>query len=65
MREPSVSEAYAMIRVLKKRAQPGDAQKIESLQKIIDDTRSAKAQLDLDRFFSEAPGAPGSSKAKR
>lgn len=58
MREPSATEAYAMIRLLRKRAQPGDAQKIEALRRIIDDVRSAKAQLDLDRFFSSDPGAP-------
>lgn len=51
MAAPSVTEAYAMIRVLKKRAAKGDGETIAELQKIIDEDRHKKALLDLDKFF--------------
>lgn len=51
MKGPTASEAYAMIRLLKKRAAKGDGEKIAELQAIIDAEREKKAQLDLDKFF--------------
>lgn len=51
MEAPTASQAYAMIRVLKKRAAQGDGEKIAELQKIIDEDRDKRALLDLDKFF--------------
>lgn len=51
MQAPSVTQAYAMIRVLKKRGAKGDGEKIAELQAIIDEDRDKKALLDLDKFF--------------
>lgn len=51
MQGPSVTQAYAMIRVLKKRAAKGDGEKIAELQQIIDEDRDKRALLDLDKFF--------------
>lgn len=51
MQAPSVTQAYAMIRVLKKRGAKGDGEKIAELQQIIDEDRDKKALLDLDKFF--------------
>lgn len=51
MQAPSPSQAYAMIRVLKKRAGKGDGEKIAELQQIIAEDRDKKALLDLDKFF--------------
>lgn len=57
MKQPSVTEAYAMIRLLKKRAQPGDGEKIQQLEQLILEARDKTAQLNLDRFFSSEPVA--------
>lgn len=51
MQAPSVTQAYAIIRLLKKRAAKGDAAKIEELKKLIEAEKDKKAQLDLDAFF--------------
>lgn len=51
MKAPSVTECYAMIRVLKKRAAKGDAEKIKQLEDLIDQSRQAAANLAIDRFF--------------
>lgn len=64
MKQPTVSEAYAMIRLLKKRAAAGDGEKIQQLEQLIAEARDKTAQLALDRFFSSEPGASG-SKAKK
>lgn len=50
-KQPTVTEAYAMIRILRKRGEKGDAKKIEALQLIIDEAKNKKAQLDLDKYF--------------
>lgn len=54
MKQPTVTQAYAMIRALKKRAAKGDAEKIKALQDIIDEQRNREALLDLERFFPSA-----------
>lgn len=51
MQAPTASQAYSMIRVLKKRAAKGDGEKIAELQQIIDEDREKRALLDLDKFF--------------
>lgn len=51
MKSPSVTQAYAMIRALKKRAAKGDAEKIKQLEDTIAEIRDKAALLDLDRFF--------------
>lgn len=53
MKEPSATQAYSMIRFLKKRAEKGDALKIAELQKIIDAAKDKQAQLDVDKYFSK------------
>lgn len=50
---PSITEAYAMIRVLKRRALKGDAEKIAALQKLIDEDKDKKAQLAIDKYFTK------------
>lgn len=54
---PTVTEAYAMIRLLKKRAAPGDAEKIDQLKQVIALEREKAAQLSLDRFFGAEPSS--------
>lgn len=51
MKAPTASEAYAMIRVLKKRGAPGDGEKVAQLQAIIDEARDKAALLNVDKFF--------------
>lgn len=51
MKQPSVTQAYAMIRLLKKRAAKGDALKIQELQNLIQAEKDKKAQIDLETFF--------------
>lgn len=51
MKRPTITEAYAMLRILKKRNEKGDAQKIAALQLIIDEAKDNKAQGDLDKYF--------------
>lgn len=51
MNAPSVSEAYTMIRLLKKRALKGDADKIRQLELIIAEAKDKAAALALERFF--------------
>lgn len=62
MKQPTVSECYAIIRLLKKRAQPGDGEKIQQLEQQILEAREKVAQLALDRFFSDEPLAGGKGK---
>lgn len=57
MKQPTVTQAYAMIRLLKKRATKGDADRIKQLEELIALERDRAAQLDLDRFFSGDPKA--------
>lgn len=51
MNTPTVTDAYAMIRALKKRAAPGDADKIQQLKELIELEKDKSAQLALERFF--------------
>lgn len=51
MKQPTMTEAYAMLRILKKRAEKGDQQKIAALQTIIDEAKDKKAQGDLEKYF--------------
>lgn len=51
MKAPSITQAYAMIRVLKERAGKGDGEKIAQLEKIIAEDKNKKALLDVDKFF--------------
>lgn len=51
MKAPSVSEAYAMIRVLKDRNAKGDGEKIAALEKIIADEKTKTALLAIDKYF--------------
>lgn len=53
MKAPTVTEAYAMIRVLKNRNAKGDGEKIAQLEKIIEEAKEKKALLDIDKFFSK------------
>lgn len=55
MNKATVTEAYAMIRVLKKRNEKGDAQKIEQLQQVIQEAKVASGQLAIDKYFPEPP----------
>lgn len=50
---PTVTEAYAMIRALKARGEKGDAAKIEQLKATIEDAKSKKALLDIDKYFTK------------
>lgn len=52
---PTVTAAYAMIRVLRKRAQKGDGERIAQLEKLIADEKEKAALLDIDKFFGSAP----------
>lgn len=61
MNKPTVTEAYAMIRVLKKRNEKGDAQKIEQLQQVIEEAKVSSAQLAIDKYFPDPP-APARGK---
>lgn len=51
MKAPTVAKAYAMIRLLQKRAQTGDAEKIAELRALIEEERTKQATLDLETFF--------------
>lgn len=51
MKAPSITQAYAMIRVLKERAAKGDGEKIAQLEKLIAEEKAKKAQVDIDKFF--------------
>lgn len=51
MKAPTVTQAYAMIRVLKNRNEKGDGQKIAELEKIIADAKNKQALLDVDKYF--------------
>lgn len=51
MKQPTITEAYAMLRILRKRGEKGDQQKIASLQTIIDEEKEKKARLDLEKYF--------------
>lgn len=51
MKGPTASEAYAMIRVLKKRGAKGDGEKITQLRAIIEEARDKEALLNVDKFF--------------
>lgn len=42
-----------MIRLLNKRAEKGDAAKIDALKKIIDEQREKQAVLQLEKYFSK------------
>lgn len=55
MKEPTITEAYAMLRILRKRGEKGDGQKITMLQDIIDKAKDKRAQGDLEKYF---PGKP-------
>lgn len=51
MKPPTVTEAYAMIRLLKQRAGKGDADRIAQLTAIIKEAMEKEAQLNLDKYF--------------
>lgn len=51
MKAPTVTEAYNMIRVLKKRGAKGDGQKIEQLKVIIQEAKDKEALLLVDKYF--------------
>lgn len=51
MKQPTITEAYAMLRILKKRGEKGDAQKAAALQTIIDEAKDQKAKADLEKYF--------------
>lgn len=51
MKHPTVTQAYAMIRALKKRAAKGDGEKITQLQALIHEQKNKDALLDLEKFF--------------
>lgn len=53
MNGPSVTEAYAMIRALKKRAAKGDADKIHQLEQLIQEAKLKQAQLAIDKYFPD------------
>lgn len=53
MQQPTVTQAYAMIRYLKKRSAPGDAKRITELQKIIDEGKDKQAARDVETFFAK------------
>lgn len=53
MKPPSVTQAYAMIRFLKKRAAKGDGDKIAQLESQISEIREKQAALDVDKYFSK------------
>lgn len=62
MKPPTVTQAYAMIRLLKKRAAPGDGERIEELKTLIALEKDKAAQLSLDAFF---PADLAPAKGKR
>lgn len=51
MKAPTVTDAYAMIRFLRKRAQKGDGEKIKQLEVIIAEARDRAATIAVDSFF--------------
>lgn len=51
MKQPTITEAYAMLRILKKRGAKGDGEKAAQLQTIIDEAKDKKAQGDLEKYF--------------
>lgn len=53
MKAPTVTEAYAMIRVLKKRNQKGDGEKIAQLQQLIEAEKDKAATLAIDKYFNK------------
>lgn len=53
---PTVTQAYAMIRALKKRGAPGDGEKIKILEEQIEAEKEKQALLDIDKFFTDPPG---------
>lgn len=53
MKPPSITQAYAMIRVLKKRNAKGDGEKIAQLEKLIEEARDKQATLDVEKYFSK------------
>lgn len=52
MNAPSVTEAYAMIRALKKRNEKGDGAKIAQLETLIAEAKDKKALLAIDKYFT-------------
>lgn len=58
MQQPTVTQAYAMIRFLKKRGAQGDGAKIQELEQLIAAAKEKAAELDVDRFFSSSPSNP-------
>lgn len=56
MEKPTVTQAYAMIRLLKKRAAVGDGDKIRQLEQLIAEEKDKEALLAIDRFFGSEPG---------
>lgn len=53
MKEISATKAAEMIRALKTRNRPGDAEKIEQLKTIVKIARRKKAEADLTTYFNE------------
>lgn len=51
MKAPTPTQAYAMIRALKKRGAKGDGEKIAQLQAIIEEHKDKEALLYIDKFF--------------
>lgn len=64
MKKPTVTQAYAMIRHLKKRNAAGDGEKIEQLKAEIEAQKDSSAQLDVDRYFAQDPAAAAPSKPR-
>lgn len=50
---PSITQAYAMIRFLKKRAGKGDGEKIKQLEDQIQEAREKQAALDVEKYFTK------------
>lgn len=53
MKPPSISQAYAMIRLLKKRAAKGDGEKIAQLETLITEARDKEAALAVEKYFTK------------
>lgn len=58
MKGPTVSQAYAMIRYLKKRNEPGDATKITELKNFIEEEKLKIAAQDVERFLTSNAADP-------
>lgn len=55
MKAPTITQAYAMIRALKKRAAKGDGEIIQQLEVLIEQEKNKEALLDVEKFFPKKP----------